>query len=163
MRPTPQEIVSGVTRTLKDTVAPHVRDEYAANRLREACAALDQLSWNDVGVALSDENDAVATLLADWCDWVDADGARVSAFAAQRAEVDAVLDESDDACPPEPFDDLNTRNAALAQTLTDVAAAVRQWADGDDARSAAAQPVLSAMLEHYSTAARRSRQTDMSQ
>lgn len=150
MRPTPQEIVTGAIRVLTQTVAPTVGDDYAANRLREVCAVLGQIDWDNAAAAVAADNRVAETLLSKWCDWVDADTSR--ATATQRATVADLL--TDSAKGAVTFTDLNERNAELRRTVVDAAEAVTAWAGGDEARRMAARPLLTAMLANYSSTTR---------
>lgn len=160
MRPAPQEIITGVCRILKETVAPHVSDEYAANRLREVWTVLGQVDWNDSAHLLGKDNDAIAGLLVGWRDWVGADASRVQALAATHSQVTDILagGQTDGG----PFAALAARNAALGAGLAQASAATSEWARGDAGRAADAAPILTEMLRHYSTAALRERHTVIS-
>lgn len=153
MRPTPQEIVTGAIRILTETVAPQVGDDYAANRLREVCGVLGQLDWDNVAAAVAADNQAAEALLTQWCTWVDADESR--AEAAHRAAVGDLVGYS--AKGAVSFIDLNERNAELRRALAEAADSVAAWAGDDGGRRAAAGPLLSAILENYSSAGIRSR------
>ena len=160
MRPAPQEIITGVCRILKETVAPHVADEYAANRLREVWTVLGQVDWNDAGHLLAKDNDAIADLLGRWREWVDADDRRARAFAAASGQVADLLADSETSGGP--FAVLAARNASLGAGLTQASAAVSEWARVDAGRAAEAAPMLTELLAHYSTAALRERHTVIS-
>lgn len=53
MRPSPQELVDGVRRVLKDVVGPDLSSPHARQRLDEVRAVLAQLEWDDVGLRLA--------------------------------------------------------------------------------------------------------------
>lgn len=154
MRPTPQEVITGAIGVLTDTVGPQVGDEYAASRLREVCALLGQIDWNDAAAGLSADNDAAVALLQQWAAWVKADASRAQAFSSPTQRTTALLESP----VARGFEALNARNSALRGAVADAATAVRQWAGDDPERLAAAKPLLTAMLENYSSANVRRRQ-----
>ena len=69
MRPTPTQTVEGVTRILRDTVAPAVTDQHAAAQLRQAIAVLSQLDAEDATVHLQRADAALEELLAALRPW----------------------------------------------------------------------------------------------
>ncbi|RZL85029.1 MAG: hypothetical protein EOP32_01440 [Rhodococcus sp. (in: high G+C Gram-positive bacteria)] len=151
MRPTPQEIISGISRILKDTIEPQLTDEHALNRLREIRSVLAQVDWNDATMKLGRETQAVAELLQDWSAWADADDARSSAFAAQRTHIEELLDAPNRSEHYEPFAALEARHAQYERMVVDVSTATSQWSRDGNGRAEAAAPILQHLREHYST------------
>ncbi|MGV9868196.1 hypothetical protein [Rhodococcus koreensis] len=150
MRPAPQEIISGISRILKDTIEPQLTDEHALNRLREIRSVLAQVDWNDSSIKLGRDTDAVAALLQDWSAWADADETRSAAFAPQRTQIAELLASSDEPLRYEAFAELEARHAQYERVVVDVSSATSQWSrDGKHAEAAA--PILQRLREHYSS------------
>ncbi|BAH50740.1 hypothetical protein [Rhodococcus opacus] len=150
MRPTPQEIISGISRILKDTIEPQLADEHALNRLREIRSVLAQVDWNDAAIKLGRDTDAVDALLQDWSAWSDADETRSAAFAAQRTQIAELLASSYESLRHEPFAELEARHAQYERVVVDVSSATSQWSrDGNHGDAAA--PILQRLREHYSS------------
>ncbi|MFN2538767.1 MAG: hypothetical protein ABR549_11580 [Mycobacteriales bacterium] len=63
-RPSPQEVVDGIRRTLDDVIAPELTSEHARQRLAEVRAVLAQLDWNDAGLQLAQRTARLRALLA---------------------------------------------------------------------------------------------------
>jgi hypothetical protein len=151
MRPAPQEIISGISRILKETIEPQLTDEHALSRLREVRAVLAQVDWNDTTTKLGLETESVAAVLENWRVWTEADDGRAAAFAAQRARLDELSDESRRSPRYEAFAVLGARHARYGQLVVDVASATSRWARDEDGRAEAAEPILHSLRQHYST------------
>lgn len=121
MRPTPAELVEHVRRILRDVVEPEVASEYARARLHEVRTALAQLDWDNAGLDLARDTEALRELLAEVASWASSDDERREHFAGELPALTAVAAEG----PPDPADrfathqDRRTRYAALAVRLVD--------------------------------------------
>jgi hypothetical protein len=105
MRPSPDEVIAGVRRILRDVVEPEVSSEYARSRLREAVACLGQVNWNDAVSQVERQSERYRGLLLAAREWIADDDSRASAFSpvtrqpqtaeAQRsfAELGAIRDQ----------------------------------------------------------------------
>lgn len=65
MRPSPQELVDGVRRILKEVVEPELTSDHARQRLAETRAVLAQLDWDNAGLLLAQRTAALREVLAD--------------------------------------------------------------------------------------------------
>lgn len=133
MRPTPAELVANVRRILRDVVEPEVGSEYARTRLREVRAALAQVDWDDAGLDLARDTEALRALLTECASWVAADDDRRTHFAAQLPELASVAAESP-AAATDGFAEHNGRHAryaGIAVTLVDPLATWLRTHPGD--------------------------------
>ena len=64
MRPSPQELVDGIRRVLKEVVEPELTSDHARQRLAETRAALAQVDWDDVGLLLAQRTSFLREILA---------------------------------------------------------------------------------------------------
>ena len=151
MRPAPQEIISGISRILKETIEPQLTDEHAVSRLREIRSVLAQVDWNDTTTKLGIETESVAAVLENWRGWAEADDARAAEFAAQRARLDELTDESRRSPRYETFAALDARHARYGQLVVDVSSATSRWARDGDGRAESAEPILHSLRQHYSS------------
>lgn len=69
MRPTPQELVDGVRRLLRDVVAPELTSAHAKHRLAEIRSGLAQVDWDDAGLRLRREVVTRRSLLEELQQW----------------------------------------------------------------------------------------------
>ncbi len=80
MRPLPSEVIAGVRRILKETIAPELTSDHARSRLAEVRAVLAQVDWDDAGFALAARNRVLRDALERIEEWRTADPARTRAF-----------------------------------------------------------------------------------
>ncbi|MDP9182144.1 MAG: hypothetical protein M3P04_05145 [Actinomycetota bacterium] len=64
-RPSPQEIVDGLRRMLKEVVEPELHSEHARQRLAEGRAVLAQVDWDDAGLHLARRTEDLRSALAE--------------------------------------------------------------------------------------------------
>ena len=65
MRPSPQELIDGVRRVLKDVIEPELTSDHAKQRLAETRAVLAQVDWDNAGLLLAQRTAALRHVLAD--------------------------------------------------------------------------------------------------
>ncbi len=80
MRPLPSEVIAGVRRILKETIAPELTSGHARSRLDEVRAVLAQVDWDDAGFALAARNRVLYHALERIEEWRTADPVRSRAF-----------------------------------------------------------------------------------
>ncbi len=81
MRPMPEELVAGVVRILRDTVAPSVADAHARSQLAQAIAVLRTLDAHETGAAVRAADAALRSVIDACSAWLQRDESRVAQFA----------------------------------------------------------------------------------
>ena len=139
MRPTPDEVITGIRRILKDVVEPAVTSDYALTALANVRAAMAQVDWNDASTTLAVESAALQGIAARAITWIDEESDRRTAFADQRRALDDVARTVPDAL--DGFDIRNDRAETFSRALVDFHAALANRAgmladDADELRVA---------------------------
>jgi hypothetical protein len=80
MKPLPSEVITGVRRILKETIAPELTSDHARSRLDEIRAVLAQVDWDDAGFALAARNRSLAEVLGRIEEWRAGDPERVASI-----------------------------------------------------------------------------------
>ncbi|MBD0859782.1 hypothetical protein IA539_00935 [Gordonia sp. zg691] len=76
MTPLPSEVIVGVRRILRDTIAPELTSGHARARLDDIRAVLAQVDWDDAGFHLARRCHQMATSLQAIDRWRASDGER---------------------------------------------------------------------------------------
>ena len=119
MRPTPSEVVDGVARILRETVAPSVADEHARTQLAQVVAVLRSLDAQDARAAVRASDAAVRPLLAACAAWVAHDDERENHFDGLAAIDDGSSDET--------FAEANDRYESQRATLETFLSSLERW------------------------------------
>jgi hypothetical protein len=87
VKPLPSEVIAGVRRILKETIAPELTSGHARSRLEEVRAVLAQVDWDDVAFALAARNRELADALERIEAWRTADPVRSDVIPALDARL----------------------------------------------------------------------------
>ena len=80
MRPTPDEVIAGVVRILRDTVAPAVDDDHARVQLAQVISVLRGLDAGNTVRDVAARDAEVVALLTECDGWVAAEPDRAAFF-----------------------------------------------------------------------------------
>jgi hypothetical protein len=138
MKPLPSEVIAGVRRILKETIAPELTSDHARSRLDEIRAVLAQVDWDDAGFVLAARNRILADALGRIEEWRTADPAGRRAF---RPLVVRVSQEDRLAAQQAVYQELAAAAVAIVDPLSD-------WLDvhPDDVEARAMHRALLAAL-----------------
>jgi hypothetical protein len=138
MKPLPSEVITGVRRILKETIAPELTSDHARSRLDEIRAVLAQVDWDDAGFVLAARNRSLAEVLGRIDEWRAGDPDRADSIPA----FDASLPDDDRMAAHQ------MAYQALATAVVSLVNPLQDWLAGhpDDAQAAVLHRDLLAAL-----------------
>jgi len=123
VRPTPSEVVDGVTRTLRETIAPVIGDGHARNQLDQIIGVLRALDPEDAAFRLYTRHAEFCRLIDECREWIDGDPTRGAHFTPIPSVSDG---------PATSFADINDRHESARAVLSDFIGELATWRRRDD-------------------------------
>jgi hypothetical protein len=128
MRPTPNELVAGVRRILKEVIEPELVSDHARQRLAEVRAALAQVDWDEAGLRLAAATASRREFLTAMRDWCHADASAASFLEPWLPDVARAI-EGDLGTT---FHSLNEQHDRCGVALVQVTGALETWMRAHD-------------------------------